>query len=233
MLALLVNCASVIVGSLLGLVIGKRVSEGFKKAVFSSCGLMAAIMGLGMALESSNTMILLVSLILGGTIGHILNIEDGIMKLGNRLEGFFVKDKDPSNESRFAKGFMAASILFCSGAMSVVGSIQAGSLGDGSTIYFKSIMDGFASIAFASVYGIGVMFSSLFIFVYQGFFTVAASWIGPILGDVGLAELAAEGGVLLVMIGLGLLQIKDFKASNFLPSLIFAPILANLVARFL
>ena len=117
--------------------------------------------------------------------------------------------------------------------MSVVGSIQAGTTGEMQTILIKSVMDGCMAVVFASVYGIGVMFSSLFILVYQGFFTLAGGWLEPVLGTVGITELSAEGGVLLLMIGFGLLKIREFKTANFLPALIFAPVLGILADKVL
>jgi uncharacterized membrane protein YqgA involved in biofilm formation len=117
--------------------------------------------------------------------------------------------------------------------MSVVGSIQAGTTGEMTTILIKSVMDGCMAVVFASVYGIGVMFSFLSILVYQGFFTLAGGWLQPLLGEVGINELSAEGGVLLLMIGLGLLNIRKFKTGNFIPALIFAPVLGILVDKIL
>lgn len=133
--------------------------------------------------------------------------------------------------SMFAQGFMSASILFCSGAITVVGSIQAGTAGEYQTLLVKSIMDGCMAIVFGAAYGIGVAFSSLFILVYQGFFTLAGGWIEPLIGEAGINELAAAGGVLLMMIGLGLLGLRRFKTANFLPSLVLAPVLLWAVSQ--
>ena len=123
---------------------------------------------------------------------------------------------------------MTSSVLFCSGAMSVVGSIQAGTTGDLNTLLIKSVMDGCMAVVFASIYGVGVLFSFLFILVYQGFFVLTGTWIAHVLGDVGINAMSAAGGILLLMIGLGLLDIKKFRAANYLPALILAPILENL-----
>lgn len=225
MLAVLINCALVVVGSLIGLFIGKKVGESFKEVVFTCSGLITIIMGIQMALESTNFLALLIALLLGGAVGYLLKIEDGIFKLGEKLS------KGSGESKKFATGFMTASVLFCSGAMAVVGSIQAGTVGDMQTILIKSVMDGCMAVVFASIYGIGVMFSILCIFVYQGFFTLAGGFIEPVLGSFGITELSAAGGILLMMIGLGLLKIKEFKTANFLPALVFAPILANLASN--
>lgn len=232
MLAVFINCATVILGSIIGLLVGKHLKESFKEIVFSCAGLVTLVMGVGMALESSNKLVMLLALLVGGAIGYLLKIEDGILSLGDRLGNLTRKDENGENTSHnFGKGFLAASVLFCSGAMSVVGSIQAGTTGEMQTILIKSVMDGCMAVVFASVYGVGVMFSSLFILVYQGFFTLAGGWLEPVLGTVGITELSAEGGILLLMIGFGLLKIKEFKTANFLPALVFAPVFGILADK--
>jgi len=230
----LINCAAVVVGSLLGIAVGKHLNENFKTVVFTCSGLVTIVMGIDMALGSSNFLALLISLLLGGTAGYLLKIEDGILAAGHRLEAAFSSNRDNPSGSRgqdFARGFMTSSVLFCSGAMSVVGSIQAGTTGNIQTLLIKSVMDGCMAVVFASVYGIGVMFSFLFILVYQGFFALAGHFLEPLLGQVGIAGLSAAGGVLLLQIGLGLLGIKNYKTANFLPALIFAPFLEILASR--
>ena len=232
MLAVFINCATVILGSIIGLLVGKHLKESFKEIVFSCAGLVTLVMGVGMALESSNKLVMLLALLVGGAIGYLLKIEDGILSLGDKLGNLTHKDENVESTSRnFGKGFLAASVLFCSGAMSVVGSIQAGTTGEMQTILIKSVMDGCMAVVFASVYGVGVMFSSLFILVYQGFFTLAGGWLEPVLGTVGITELSAEGGILLLMIGFGLLKIKEFKTANFLPALVFAPVFGILADK--
>lgn len=233
MLAVFVNCATVIVGSILGLFIGKKLNDNFKTIVFTCSGLVTLVMAVQMAMGSTNMLALLIALLVGGGIGYAIGIEDWILSLGDRLEKITSKKgaEVSADGHNFAKGFLNASILFCSGAMSIVGSIQAGTVGDYQTILIKSVMDGCMAIVFSSIYGVGVIFSSLFILVYQGFFTLAGGWLEPILGEIGIAEMAASGGILLFMIGFGLLKIKEFKTANFLPALIFAPILANLASK--
>ncbi len=227
MLAVLINCGAIIVGSLIGLLVGKHVKDNFKEIVFSCSGLITIVMGIQMSIATTNALVLLIALLLGGALGYLLKIEDRVLSLGDKLGKATHNDGSQS----FAQGFLTASVLFCSGAMAVVGSIQAGTTGDMTTILIKSVMDGCIAIVFASIYGIGVMFSFLSILIYQGFFTLAGGWIEPLIGEIGINELSAEGGVLLLMIGLGLLNIRKFKTGNFLPSLIFAPILAILASK--
>ncbi|MCR4676959.1 MAG: DUF554 domain-containing protein [Sphaerochaetaceae bacterium] len=228
MIGVVINCLAVILGTLLGLFAGRNLKEDFKTVVFSCSGLVTVVMGIQMALESENMLILLIALLLGGFCGYLLKIEDRVLSLGSRLEKTFSKKE--GNSSDFARGFMNASVLFCSGSMSVVGSIQAGTTGELQTILIKSVMDGCMAIVFSSVYGVGVAFSALSILVYQGFFTLAGSYIGPVLGDSGITALSAAGGILLIMIGLGLLKIKEFKNANYLPALLFAPLLTAAVS---
>ena len=234
MLAVFINCATVILGSIIGLLVGKHLKDSFKEIVFTCAGLVTLVMGVGMALESANKLVLLLALLAGGAIGYLLKIEDRILALGDRLGNLTQKSDNGETDNtshNFGKGFLAASVLFCSGAMSVVGSIQAGTTGEMQTILIKSVMDGCMAVVFASVYGVGVMFSSLFILVYQGFFTLAGGWLEPVLGTVGITELSAEGGILLLMIGFGLLKIKEFKTANFLPALVFAPVFGILADK--
>ncbi len=229
MWAVFINCGAIILGSLIGILVGKHVKDSFKEIVFSCSGLVTIVMGIQMALGSTNFLVMLIALLLGGALGYLLKIEDRVYSLGEKM-GRATHSEGTQN---FAKGFLTASVLFCSGAMAVVGSIQAGTTGDMTTILIKSVMDGCMAVVFASIYGIGVMFSFLCILVYQGFFTLAGGWLQPVLGEVGIAELSAEGGVLLLMIGLGLLKIKEFKTANFIPALVFAPVLAILVSKIL
>lgn len=234
MLAVFINCATVILGSMIGLLVGKHLKENFKEIVFSCAGLATLVMGMVMAYESSNKLVMLLALLVGGGIGYLLKIEEKILGLGDKLENLTQKNGSGPLEKEshnFGKGFLAASVLFCSGAMSIVGSIQAGTTGDMQTILIKSVMDGCMAVVFASIYGVGVLFSSLFILIYQGFFTLAGGWLEPVLGTVGITELSAEGGVLLLMIGFGLLKIREFKTANFLPALIFAPIFGILADK--
>ncbi len=232
MLAVLINCVAIVVGSLIGLLVGKHVKEGFKEIVFVCSGLITIVMGIQMSIQTTNALGLLLALLVGGAIGYLLKIEDRVLSLGDKL-GKVTHSDAKSGTQNFAQGFLTASVLFCSGAMAVVGSIQAGTTGEMTTILIKSVMDGCIAVVFASIYGLGVMFSFICVFIYQGFFTLAGGWIEPLLGNLGINELSAEGGVLLLMIGLGLLNIRKFKTGNFLPALIFAPIFGILLDKIL
>lgn len=221
MIATSINAIAVIIGAFLGLFFKSKIKKDFEEIVMTSSGLITLVLGLGMASGSPDTLSGLFALILGGFAGSALRIEDRVLSIGNK----FSKDGD---DSSFGIAFLNSSLLFCSGAMSIVGSINVGTLGDYELILIKSVMDGFMAIVFASAYGKGVFLSAATIIVYQGFFTLAGAYISPVLGDDGIAIISAVGGYLLIMLSLSLLNLKKVKTGNFLPALIFAPVLLYL-----
>lgn len=218
MIATIINAIAILIGSLIGLVLRKGISERYQKIIFSAAGLTSLTIGIQMALKTSHILSFAVALILGGLVGTWLNIEGGIMSLGENLKKRFARNSEGSS---FALGFLNASVLYCAGAMAIIGSFKAGTEGDYSLILTKSVLDGFMSIIFAGAMGPGVAFSALSVFVYQGILTIASVWIKPFVTDLMLMELTGIGGALVIMIGLGLLDIKKFKTGDFLPSLIF------------
>ena len=232
MIATYINGIAILLGGVLGLLIGRKLSEQFKEVVFASAGLVTLTIGIKMALQTESFLVLLFSMVLGGLIGYIVGIENGILKAGAWLEKLAIRKKngipDGNSGSLFAVGFLNSSVLFCSGAMAIVGSISAGTVGDYNLIFIKSVMDGSMAIIFAAAYGPGVLASALSVLVYQGFFTIMGKTISPLLKDSGLNELSAVGGILLVMIAFNLIGIKQFKTGNFLPALILAPIFTYL-----
>ena len=217
MLVTLINSLSVVLGTILGLILKKRLPSSFRTIVMTSSGLVTLVLGLSMAGSANSTLGVLFALIIGGFIGFGLRIEERIEAFGNKFQR-------EGEEGSFGLAFLNSSVLFCSGAMSIVGSINAGTTGDGSLILIKSVMDGFMAIVFASTYGKGVILSAFTVLIYQGFFVLAGSAISPILGETGISDLAAAGGYLLLMIGLSLLDIRKTKTANFLPALVFAPV---------
>jgi uncharacterized membrane protein YqgA involved in biofilm formation len=232
MIATYINSIAIIIGSLLGLLVGSRLKEQFKEVVFAASGLITLVIGIQMALETKSYLVLLFSIVIGGFIGYGLGIEKGILRLGDWMEK---KTKGRNNENQplsegslFARGFLNSSLLFCSGAMAVVGPIAAGTQGDYTLIFIKSVLDGSMAIVFAAAYGPGVIGSAVVVLLYQGFFTLAGGWISPLLGESGLIELSAAGGVLLIMIAFGLMKVRQFKAGNFIPALLFAPIFSQI-----
>lgn len=225
MTATFINAFAVILGGLLGLLLKKKISSSFKDIVMMAAGVTTLVLGIDMALEAPSAIANLFSLIIGGFIGFALRIEDRVLSLGDRIERLGGKK---SSGGDFAKGFLNSSLLFCTGAMSIVGSIQAGTSGNWELILIKSVMDGFMAIVFASTYGLGVFASAVTIIIYQGFFTLAGAYIEPILGTEGINAMASTGGLLLIFLALSLLNLKDCRTGNFLPALILAPLMQYL-----
>lgn len=232
MIATYINCLTVLIGSLIGLVFKKRIRDDLKTVVFSAAGIISLLVGFSMAFRTESYLLMLLSIAIGGVIGYLLDIEGKIIALGGFFERFTGRKGDDASEleetKNFAKGFLDASILFCAGAMTIIGAINAGTVGDYELILLKSVMDGFMAIMFAAAYGIGTAFSIVTILVYQGGITLAAGSLAPLLGDSGLTEISAAGGVLIMMIGFNLLSIKEFKTANYLPALLVILLLGAL-----
>ena len=217
MIATVVNALAVIAGSLLGLLLHGRIKDSFKSVVYVGAGVTSLIIGIQMAAGTQKIVFLALSLIVGGLLGTWWRIEDGILALGETLKRAFVRGDHGKD---FAFGFLNASVLFCVGAMALVGSFKAGTEGSYDLIFTKSVMDAFMSIVFTAAMGIGVAFSALTVFVYQGLLTVAASWLKPLVSAELLRELTGVGGALVIMIGVNLLGLAKLKTANFLPALL-------------
>jgi len=223
----ILNVVAVLVGGLIGLIFGSRIPERFKNTVIAGMGLFTGVMGLQMFLKSENQLIVLGAIIIGILLGEWWRIEDGLQSLGQMLEKRFSTESETgTGGSRFVRGFMVASLLFCVGPMTILGSIQDGLTGDYNLLAVKSTLDGFASIAFASTLGIGVLFSSLIILVYQGGISLLAGTLSAIITDPMMNEMTATGGVILVGLAISnLLDMKKIRVGNFLPALAVAPLI--------
>ena len=220
MLAVFINVAAVVVGSLLGLLFGRKASEKLRTLIMVSAGLVTLLIGLQMAWKGQRILYLLLSILIGGLIGYALNIEGGILKFGEALKRLVPHSKDDSGG--FAQGFLAASVLFCVGAMSILGSFQAGAEGKMDIILIKSVMDGCMAIVLTGALGVGVGFSAITILLYQGALTLAAVWVKPWvdLHPLVLTEVSGVGGLMVAMISLNLLELKKIPTGNFLPALV-------------
>lgn len=264
MLAVFVNCAAIVAGSVIGLLFAKKIPQKITDAIQLACGLVSFVMGVQMAFKYQNVVYLALALIFGGIVGTALDIDGKILKAGRFLERVFLKkpeaaapavsrastDSDASTDSssptkpnasrdsaakesaaefsagkpqkNFAYAFLNASVLFCVGAMAIVGSFKAGIEGDYSIIFLKSVLDGFIAIGFAAAMGVGTAFSALAIFVYQGALTLLAIFIHQYVSDSLLAEITGSGGALIVLIGINLMGLKKIKTANYLPAVIFS-----------
>jgi len=232
MIGTLINIATVLIGGVIGLFFGARLPERIRATIIAGLGLFTGAMGLQMFLKTENSIIVLVSLLLGGLLGEWWSIEDRLSNLGGFLERKFTRN-DTANQqgSRFIRGFLTASLVFCVGPMTILGSIQDGLTGDYQLLAIKSVLDGFASLAFASSLGIGVLFSTLIILTYQGGLSLLAAQAQAIINKPMMNEMTAVGGVILIGIAISsLLEIKPIRVGNFLPALVIAPLIVYLLA---
>ena len=217
----IVNVIAVIAGSLLGLFLKGKFPERLKEIIMQGLGLATCLIGIQMALESKNILIVIFSLVIGGICGELIDIEKRLNEIGNFLQRRLAREDD-----LFIQGFVQASLVFCVGAMAIMGSIQDGINNDPTILYNKSILDGFASIAFAATTGIGVFFSTIPVLLYQGGISLLAGVVAKYLTEAMIVEMTATGGLLILAIGLNLLKIGKVKVGNLLPALIFAILLS-------
>ncbi len=212
-----VNTGAILAGSLIGISAGKYLPDRIKKTVMQALGLSVVLIGLKMALSGKEPIITIGCVLLGAISGELLKIEDGIKHVGEWL-----KARARSDSSTFVQGFVSASILYLTGAMMIVGSIQDGSTGDANILYIKSLLDGVASIALSSTLGIGVAFSALSVLVVQGSITLLAAKIHFMQNPAVLDAVTASGGLLILGIGANLLELTKIRLANFLPALFYA-----------
>ncbi len=221
----LTNAAAIILGSLVGCMLHSRFPERIRTIVFQGLGLCTLLIGMQMAFKVQDILVVIFSILFGGISGEILRLDTLFERLGNRF-----KTALKSDNPKFTEGLITASLIFCIGAMSIVGSLEEGVSGDPTVLYTKSILDGFASVALASTFGSGVLFSFIPVLLYQGALTLFAGAFQGYFPPELIAQLSATGGLLIVGIGITLLEIKEIRLSNLLPSLIFVVVLTPLAA---
>jgi uncharacterized membrane protein YqgA involved in biofilm formation len=227
MIAVFINCAAVIAGSLVGLLFRSRLAGRQGDVIPVAAGAVTLVLGVQMALGYGNVVYLALSVILGGIVGFWIDIDRRILSLGGILEkvtarGGALFHSGSAGADNFPRAFLNGSVLFCVGAMTIVGSLDAGLRGDYRVILTKSVLDGFMAIGFAAAMGAGTLFSALAILVYQGGLTLGAGAISRIVSDRMLSELSASGGVLILMIGVNLLGLRQIKTANYLPAMLFS-----------
>jgi len=228
-----VNVIAVLIGSGIGLWFGHIVSERLRDIAYQALGLAIIVVGAAMALETQNVLVLIFSLVVGAVIGELIGIESRLEKLGEWLQRAVRKapalgmgaGDDPSRRKRtLAEGFVTASLIYCVGPMTIVGSLQDG-LGDPGLLLVKALLDGIASVALASTLGVGVAFSVVPILVIQGGLALFAGTIEPFLIDPVIAEFTAVGGALVLAIGFDIAGIKRLPYGNMLPAIVLAGVL--------
>ena len=228
-----INVAAVLIGGAFGLLFGARLPERVRQTVIAGLGLFVAAIGVQMAIKMKQPLIVLGGLLIGGILGEWWRIEDGLRRLGAWLEMRFTTGSSEEKSSRFIRGFLTASLVYCIGPLAILGSIQDGLTGDYSLLAIKSVLDGFASLAFASSLGVGVLFSSLVILVYQGSLSLLAAQAQAVITPAMTNEMTAVGGILLVGIAISsLLEIKPIRVGNFLPALVIVPFIVAILAAF-
>ncbi len=238
MIGTLINIATVLLGGTLGLLFGARLPERLKGTVTAGMGLFTAAIGMQMFLKTENPLVVLGSLILGALLGEWWKIEDGLRNLGGMLEKRFNGGDGENETSRrfapsgdFVRGFLTASLIFCVGPMTILGSIQDGLAGNYNLLAVKSVLDGFTALAFASTLGVGVLFSATVILVYQGGISLLAAQLDQIVNPAMMNEMTAAGGVMLLGLAISsMLEIKLIRVGNFLPALVVAPLIVAILA---
>lgn len=218
------NALAILVGGAVGLLLHGRLPEKIRQIVFQGLGLCVVIIGVQMALQGKNSLMIILSILVGGIIGELCALEERFASLGNQL-----KKLVRSSNTRFVDGLINASLMYCIGAMAILGSFDEGIRGDPSVLFTKSLLDGFASIAFASTYGAGVLFSALPVLLYQGALTLFAGAFQNVFSDYLIAQLTGTGGTLIVGIGINLLGLATIRLSSLLPSLLVIIVLTAIL----
>lgn len=228
----LINIAAILVGGLVGILFGARLPEQLKKTVVSGMGLFVIAIGMQMFLKTANALVVLGALLIGAILGEWWRIEDGLEALGGWLERRFMRS-DGGAYGNFVRGFLSASLIYCTGPMAILGSISDGLLGDYKLLAIKSVLDGFITIAFSSTLGVGVLFSVIPVLAYQGGISLLARQLSSVLNDAMINEMTAAGGVLLMGLSVSsLLEIKKIRVGNFLPALVVAPLIVYILGLF-
>lgn len=222
----LVNVAAVLVGSTVGLLLKKGLPKRITAALMTGVGLCTIYIGVDGCLSGENVLIAVISLALGAAIGEALDIDKWLEKLGAMAQ----KRLDPQNESTVAQGFVSASLLFCVGAMTILGSLQSGLSGNHETLYVKSVLDLISSVVFAATLGWGTILSAITVLVYQGGIALLAQWVAPVLSEAAVAEMTCVGSLLILALGLNLLNVTKIKVANLLPAVLLPLALCPLFA---
>lgn len=222
MVGTLINTVAILVGTALGLLLRKGIPERLRETVVQGQGLCVILIGLSGALKTGDTLCMIICMVAGALIGAAINIEKRLNDLGTFLERKVTRGRGETGS--VARGFVSASLLFCVGAMAIVGAMGSGLRGDHSTLIAKSALDGISAIFFASSLGIGVGLSAFAVLIYQGAIALLAMWIEPLLTQTVITEMSAVGGLLIVGIGLNMIYDKHIPVGNLLPA-IFLPML--------
>ncbi len=224
MIGVFANTVCVVVGSLLGLILRRGIPQNIKKIIMTGLGLFTCMLGIKMGLEMGRALVVVLSLVTGGVLGELFRIEDFLEGIATKLK-VVVKAR---NDTSFAQAFVTASLLFCVGPMTILGSLQAGLENNPELLFVKSLMDGVSAVILCSTIGIGVIFSALVVLLYQGFLVLLAQQLQFLMNPLYLNDFTSVGGMLVFAIGLKLLDVKQIKVANFLPALVLVLLFAFL-----
>ncbi|WP_343342498.1 DUF554 domain-containing protein [Terrisporobacter petrolearius] len=229
MFGVIVNSLAIVFGGLLGLLINKGIPKRLDKSIMDGLALVVIYMGISGALKGDNPLYVIISMTIGIIIGELIDIDNLLNKLGSYLDEKFSKKKlsDSGEKNKISKGFVSSSLLFCVGAMAVVGSIQSGLSNDNSVLLAKSVLDGISSIFFAASMGVGVLLSSMAVFLYEGIITIGASGLSNILSTSVITYMTCVGSLLIMAMGLNMIKACDIKVANMLPAM-FIPIIMGI-----
>ena len=219
-LGTLVNTLAVVAGSLIGLLLQRTFPENIRTICFQGLGLCTLLIGVQMALQVENILILIFSILIGGMVGEGLNLHGRLIALGDA-----VKRKVRIGSERFTEGLITAFLLFCVGSLTIVGALEEGLNDDPSLLYTKSVLDGFAAVVLTVTYGWGVLFSALPLLLFQSAITLSAETLHPYLSELVISQLSATGGVIIIGLGINLLEIKELRITNMLPGLLIVILL--------
>jgi hypothetical protein len=226
MFGTLVNAAAIIAGGLIGTGLQRGIQERYKETIMQAIGLSVILIGIRSALNAADLLGVIVAMAAGSLLGEFLRIEDRLEVLGNYVEKRFSR----SGNGRFSKGLVAASLLFCVGSMAIVGAMESGLTGNHEILFAKSLLDGIASIVFASTFGSGVIFAAVPVLIYQGAITAGASLLKPFLTEFVTAQMSGVGGLLIAAIGINMLRVARIRIGNMLPA-IFLPLVYFMVVQ--
>ncbi|MBQ8747675.1 MAG: DUF554 domain-containing protein [Clostridia bacterium] len=225
MIGVLTNTLTVLIGASLGLLLKRGIPEKVSDAVMKAIGLCTVFIGISGALQGENTLILILSMAIGTLIGAAIDIDTRFTNLVEKIEAKFKKS---DGKTSVAEGFIGASLVFCVGAMTIVGSLQAGISGDNTMLFTKSVLDLISSFVFASALGIGVLFAAGFVFVFQGALVLLAQFVAPLLSAAVISEMTCVGSVVILALGLNLIGVTKMKIMNYLPAILLPILLCPL-----
>ena len=216
----LVNTLTVIIGSSVGLFLKKQIPERLTGAVMTAIGLCTIAIGVMGIIKGENQLVMIISMVLGAIVGTLIDIDGKLQKIGDKLQ----KKSSDGEKSTFSQGFVTASLLFCVGAMTIVGSMNAGISGDNQMLYTKAVLDLISSTMLSASLGVGVLAAAVFVLVFQGGLVALSMALGSFLSDFAVAELVCAGSVMITALGLNLIGVTKIKVANLLPALVFVPL---------